>query len=47
VADVTADDTWKYLKNVRRMDRWTVSTRGILPFGDDFLAREALCPGFR
>ncbi|MGC4114330.1 MAG: hypothetical protein QM765_06880 [Myxococcales bacterium] len=44
VLDVPVDQAWAYLKNVRNMDRWTVSTRGVMPFGDDFLALETLSP---
>lgn len=44
VLDVPVDEAWTYLKNVNNMERWTVSTRGVVPFCDKFIALETLSP---
>lgn len=44
VLDVPFEQSWDYLTNLRNMNQWTVSTRGVIPYRDDFVGAEVLSP---
>jgi carbon monoxide dehydrogenase subunit G len=42
--DAPKDKVWQYLTNLQNMNDWTVSTRFVIPFHDNFVAYEMLAP---